>query len=87
MDADGQWGYCGSINTLQSAIGEYRDEDITRKSSIRSSLFGGSLARAQVTGRLRSRTHLFGKSYDGESRDDDNESSGVESSPGPHSSN
>ncbi|GJV29162.1 hypothetical protein Tco_1385610 [Tanacetum coccineum] len=57
------------------------------KSSRRSSLSGGSLARAQVTGRLRSRTHLFGESYDGESRDDDNESSGVESSLGPHNSN
>ncbi|GJZ38784.1 hypothetical protein Tco_0585347, partial [Tanacetum coccineum] len=57
------------------------------KSSRGSSLSGGSPAKAQVTGRLRSRTHFFSKSYDGESRDDDNESSGVESSPGPHSSN
>nr|GEW85182.1 hypothetical protein [Tanacetum cinerariifolium] len=67
------------LRTLRSAIGEDRDEDITSALS----LDGGGLG-AQVTGRLRSRTHLFGESYDGEYRDDDNESSGVESSLGPH---
>nr|GFB96761.1 hypothetical protein [Tanacetum cinerariifolium] len=52
----------------------------------RSSLSGGSPARAEVTVRRRSTARLVGEIYDGESRDDDNESSdGVESGPGPHS--
>nr|GFB85472.1 hypothetical protein [Tanacetum cinerariifolium] len=54
----------------------------------RSSLSGGSPARAEVTVRRRSTTRLIGEIYDGESRDDDNKSSnGVESGPGPYSSN
>ncbi|GJW95419.1 pentatricopeptide repeat-containing protein [Tanacetum coccineum] len=49
-------------------------------SSRRSSLSGGSPARAEVTVRRRLRARLFGESYDDESSDDDNESSdGVES--------
>lgn len=54
-------------------------------SSRRSSLSGASRDRAQVTVRRRSSTRLWGESYDGESRDEDNESSdGDESGSGPH---
>ncbi|XP_024959363.1 uncharacterized protein LOC112500218 isoform X2 [Cynara cardunculus var. scolymus] len=45
---------------------------------------GTSRARAQVTVRRRLRTRLWGESYDGESRDDDNESSDGGSGSGPH---
>nr|GEZ99246.1 hypothetical protein [Tanacetum cinerariifolium] len=54
----------------------------------RSSLSGGSPARAEVTVRRRSTARLIGEIYDGESIDDDNESSdGVESGLGLHISN
>nr|GEY73164.1 hypothetical protein [Tanacetum cinerariifolium] len=56
--------------------------------SLRSSFSRGSPARVEVTVMRRSTVRLIGEIYDGESRDDDNESSdGVESGSGPHSSN
>lgn len=94
------------LSTLQSSIGEDRNEDSTSglsfdeggwltvfflirvfrpgNSSRSSSWSGTSRARAQVTVRRRLRTRLWGESYDGESRDDDNESSDGGSGSGPH---
>ncbi|KVI01302.1 uncharacterized protein LOC112500218 isoform X1 [Cynara cardunculus var. scolymus] len=94
------------LSTLQSSIGEDRNEDSTSSlsfdeggwltvfflirvfrpgnSSRSGSWSGTSRARAQVTVRRRLRTRLWGESYDGESRDDDNESSDGGSGSGPH---
>lgn len=95
------------LSTLQSSIGEDRNEDSNSSGlsfdeggwltvfflirvfrpgngSRSSSWSGTSRARAQVTVRRRLRTRLWGESYDGESRDDDNESSDGGSGSGPH---